>query len=177
MCNPIVLAVASFAVGAAQAVAQHQMASAQAKQQNQLYEANRRNAIMAFENKQSQTNTRIAQEQEAAEAEKFDTALEARAARATNRVAAGESGISGLSVEGLARDFYGKEARYTDRIDQNTDWTVAQLGMEKKGQSYEALDRVNSVQRAIKPSFAATGLKIAAAGIDAFSSFKTNTKG
>jgi len=177
MCNPIALAVASFAVSAASTVAEYQAQSAAAEEQNRLYEANRRNAIRAFEDKQLAMNQRIAQEQEAAATEKFDTALEARAARATNEVAAGESGIAGNTVEGLARDFASREQRFKDRIDQQTDWTVTQLAAEKRGQSFEALDRINSVRRATKPNFAAAGLKIAAAGIDSFSSYKKSTGG
>jgi hypothetical protein len=55
-------------------------------------------------------NERISQERESAALEKWDTALESRAVRATSDVAAGESGISGMSVDALARDFIGREA-------------------------------------------------------------------
>jgi len=177
MCEPISMAVASFAISAASTVMDFQAQSQAAKEQNKYYEQNRLNALQAFTDNQNAMNQRIAQEQEAASAEKFENRLEAKSARATNEVAAGEAGVSGLSIEGLARDFAGKEQRMSDRIDQQTDWTTQQLQAEKRGDSFRALDRINSVRRANKPNFAAAGLKIAAAGLDSFSTYKTRTGG
>jgi len=171
------MAVASFAVSAGGALMEHQAQSQAAKEQNRYYEQNRLNAIAAFQDRQVAYNNRIVQEQEAASAEKFDLRQEAKAAQATSTVAAGEAGISGLSVEGLARDFAGREARAKDRIDQQTDWTTQQLQAEKKADGYTTLNQINSVRKAVKPNFAAAGLKIAAAGLNSYSSYKTNTGG
>lgn len=174
MCDPITLV--GFALSAAASVVEFQGQSNAAAQQNRMYEQNRLNALRAFEDTQNARNMRIAQEQEAAATEKFDTSLEARSARATSEVAAGESGVSGLSIEGLARDFAGKEQRVKDRIDVQTDWTTAQLQAEKRGDSFQALDRINSVKRAEKPNFAAAGLKIAAAGLNSYTDYTKRSK-
>jgi len=171
------MAIASFAISAGSTLMSFQAEQQAAKQQNAYYEQNRLNALQAFQDKQNAYNQRIAQEQEAAAQGKFDNSLEAKSARATSEVAAGESGVSGLSIEGLARDFAGKEQRMKDRIDQQTDWTTQQLQAEKRGDSYQTLDRINSVRRAQKPNFAAAGLRIAGAGLDAVSSYKTRTGG
>jgi hypothetical protein len=92
-------------------------------------------------------------------------------------VAAGEAGVSGLSVEALQRDIAAGGARFNDRVDQQTEWTQAQLQADKRGQSYQAVDRINSVRKANKPSILATGLKIAAAGVSAGTSYRANTRG
>jgi hypothetical protein len=160
MCDP--LSLASFAIGTASSIA------GQIQQQG-LYEQNEANAMAAFRNNQVATNRRAAQEMDAAAAEKFDTSLDARKAVATQKVAAGESGVSGLSIEGLLRDFAGTKARHHDRVDQNLDWTLGQLEAEKRGQAFQTVDRINSVQR---PSFAGLGLKIAGAGFDSVSSYR-----
>lgn len=170
MCDP--LSLVTFAVGAASSLVEFQAQSQAADDQNKLYEQNRLNALAAFEDKQNSMNQRIMQERESAAMEKFDTTLESRAARATNDVAAGESGVSGVSVDALARDFMSREQRFNSRIDKQTEWTTSALQAEKKGQSYEALDRINSVQRARKPSFIGAGLKIASSAISSYSGYK-----
>lgn len=163
---------ASFAISAASGVAGFAADAQAADDQERVYEQNRKNALAAFEDKQRSVNLQIMQERESAALEKFDTALESRAARATNDVAAGEAGVSGITVDALARDFASREARFNDRVDRQSEWTTTQLAADKRGQSYEALDRVNSQPRAPKPSFVGAGLRIAAGGLDAYSKHK-----
>jgi hypothetical protein len=162
----------SLAVSTASSVVGFAAESQAADDQNRIYEQNRLNALQAFEDKQRSMNLQISQERESAALEKFDTALEGRAARATNTVAAGESGVSGITIDALARDFTSREQRFNDRVDKQTDWTVSALEADKRGQSYEALNRINSEPRARKPSFVGAGLRIASAGVDAYSGHK-----
>jgi hypothetical protein len=161
-----------MAIGTAQSVAQHAAESQAADDTNRQYEQNRLNTLAVFEQKQRDMNLQIQQEREATAMEKFDTALESRAARATNDVAAGESGVSGVSIDALARDFAAKEARFNTRMDTQQDWTMSRLEAEKRGQSYEALDRINQAPRAKKPSFIGAGLKIAASGVNAAADYR-----
>ncbi|WP_043236608.1 hypothetical protein [Bosea sp. LC85] len=167
-----ILTAASFAVSATSAVIGYQQQNMAAKNQTLAYNINKDNARKAFEDKNNDISVRQTQEQEAASAEKFDVALDANKARATARVAAGEAGISGLSVDQLLRDFSGRQARHNDRVDQNTDWTITQLQQEKKGLGYQYKDRVNAVPTGQKPSFADAGLRIAAAGLNSVSTYK-----
>lgn len=175
MCDPMTMAVGTFIVGAAQSAVGYIQQSGMAAQQDAIYEQNRVNAISNHANQQNQANLRASQEMEAAAAEKFDTTLDARKARATHVVAAGEAGVSGLSIDGLLRDFSGREARYNDRVDQNLDWTLAQIETQKKGFGFDAVDRINSVQRGQKPSFIGLGLKIAGSGFDSVSQYRRDT--
>lgn len=177
MCDPLSLAAASFAVGAASSVADFAAQSDAADEQNKAYERNRLAALQAFESKQRDINEQISQHREAAALEKFDTALESRAARATNEVAAGEAGISGVTVDALARDFVGREQRFNSRVDRQQEWTAAALEADKRGQSYEALDRINQTPRAKKPSFVGAGLKIASSGVSAYSGYRKSVAG
>lgn len=171
------MAVASFAMTAASAAASHSAESDAADQQNRLYAQNRANAQAAFTDNQVALSTRQSQEMEAAAAQTFDSQLEARKAKATNVVAAGESGVNGISIESLIAGIDGKEARYEDRIGQQTDWTLNQLQAEKKSSGYQMVDRINSVRQADKPSFVSTGLKIAGGAVDSFSKYKSWSKG
>lgn len=166
----------SFAVSAASSVVGYMGQMAQYKQQEALYEQNRKNAIAAFEDTQRATTLRQIQEQEAAAATRFDNNIEANAAKATARTAAGESGVSGLSIEGLLAEFSGRSARANDRADQQMDWTMNQLQAEKKSQGYTAVDRINSVPRGQKPFFGDALLRIAGAGVDAYAGYRQSQK-
>lgn len=171
-----------FAIGAAQSVMQYQAESFAAEQQNQFYRENAARANKAAQEQMFQTQQRMFQEQEAAAEEKIDTMREARAAKATAEVAAGEAGVSGLSVDALLREFSITESRHNERTDRNTEWAMDQLQDEIRGIRANAEDRINSVQRAAKPSFFNTGLTIAAKGAESFNAyadrkFKNNIRG
>jgi hypothetical protein len=153
--------VVSAASGMAEMAQQQQAAD----NQNALYEQNKMNATMAFQNKQVDMNNRISQEREAAAGQNFDNHLAAQKAIATNMVAAGESGAMGQSTDALMGDIMGQASRQQDRVNTNLDYTVNNLQNQKKGQSYEALDRINSVKRADPPNFAGSMLKIVGGGL------------
>ncbi|WP_204328432.1 virion core protein, T7 gp14 family, partial [Stenotrophomonas maltophilia] len=70
--------------------------------------------------------------------------LQARSARATNAVAAGEAGIAGFTVDSLMQDIIAQEGRFNERTDTNLDWTVDQLQESKKGAQAQMRDRINS---------------------------------
>lgn len=164
MCDP--LSMIGFTIGAASQVVSYQGQAAAAEQQNQLYRDNAARANQNARDQMFQTQQRMLQEQEAAAAEKIDNTREARAAKATASAAAGEAGVTGLSVDALLREFDGRAAEANDRIDQNTEWSMTQLNNEMKGIRANTEDRINSVQRAAKPSFWDAGLRIAGAGLD-----------
>lgn len=164
MCDP--LSLIGFGIAATSQVVNHQGQVAAAEQQNQLYRENAARANQNARDQMFQTQQRMLQEQEAAAAEKIDNTREARAAKATASAAAGEAGVTGLSVDALLREFDGRAAEANDRIDQNTEWSMTQLNNEMKGIRANTEDRINSVQRAAKPSFWDAGLRIAGAGLD-----------
>lgn len=166
MCNPFGLL--SFAIGAAQEVMGYQAEVASANEQNRQYRENAMRANQNARDEQFQTQQRMLQEQEKSAVEKMDNVREAREAKATAAVAAGEAGVSGLSVDALLAEFDGRAASANDRVDQNTEWTMSQLNNEMKGIRAKAEDRINSVQRAARPTFFNTGLKIAGAGLDSY---------
>lgn len=171
MCNPLILAAATFAVSAASAVSSHVSQVQQAKTQDAIYQRNARAANEAAIQDYANLGLRQQQEQIAGEQERQQSTLEARQAAATTRVAAGEAGISGLSVNALLMDIYGQDARYRDSVRQQEEWTVDQLQREKEGVKASAIDRTNSVQPGQRPSFVDLGLRIGAAGLDSYNTY------
>jgi hypothetical protein len=170
------MALASFALTAGSAVTSYMGASETAQTTNLANRITRQNAIADFGRQEAALGKRQAQEADAASAKKFDVSLDAQKARATNAVAAGESGIAGPTVDSLMRDIYAQEGRYNTRVDTNLDWTNDQIQEQKKGASYAMKDRINSLRDVQRPSFLETGLRIGAAGVDAYSGFRTNSR-
>jgi hypothetical protein len=177
MCEPFTIAAASFAIGAAQSVSGFLGASQQAKAQTAAYEQNRKNAIQSANDQYAATNQRIIQERASAAASKQDALREQRAATATAKVAAGEAGTSGLSVDALLADYDARTARYTGRVDDNLQATEEQLLREESGIRSNAVGRINSVQPGQKPSFFDAGLRILGQGLDSYGSYQKNTGG
>ncbi|MGR9319159.1 virion core protein, T7 gp14 family [Rhizobium leguminosarum] len=155
-------------IGAATQAVQYRSDVAAAEEQNKLYRQNAARANQSARDQLFQTQQRMLQEQEKAGAEKADNLRDARKAKATANVAAGEAGVSGVSVDALLAEFDGRAAQANDRIDQNTDWTLSQLNNEMKGIRSSAEDRINSVQRAAKPSFFDAGLRIVGESLDQY---------
>lgn len=74
-----------------------------------------------------QITRRGQQEKEAAGAKLFDTNLQRKKAVASAEASASEANIGGLSVTALLTDIYGQEARIRDGVNQNLDYTKAEL--------------------------------------------------
>jgi len=170
MCDFIALA--GLALSAASSVVGYQAQAQQAKDQNEMYKQNAENANRAAQNQYVGVQQRLIQEEQAAGQEKAEVARDARAARATATVSAGEANVSGLSVQGLIQEFYGREGGFNASVDQNLKWMRAQTQNDMKGIKYGAQDRINSVPRARKPSFFDAGLRILGAGMDSYSGYK-----
>lgn len=175
MCEPVsaALSLLSFGVSAASAQTGYIGAKNDALARTVAYNINRGQAIQAHENAQRGLTEQQSQVMESAAQSRFDNAMAARAAKATSVVAAGEAGVGGLSVEQLLRDIAGRSARVNDRIDQQTDWTMAEIQRQKEQSGYEAKDRMLSMQPGVKPSYAPYGLKILGSALDSVAAYKT----
>lgn len=170
------LALASLAVTTAGAVTtyvgQTQQADAQAKHQQNLMDQTQENADKAYRQEVSQINRRVIEEQDAAGSKLTENAIGAAKARSRARVSAGESGVSGLSVDALMADFSRQEQKYRYGVQSNLKRTTDQAQMEKKGAATRGQSRVNSAfssTRPIsKPSFLQPALQIGAGGLDTY---------
>lgn len=171
-----ILGVTSTIAGVAGASMSYVQGQNAAKAQSQMYYQNAKAANENAVRMYADTSSRQVQEMQSATVEQAESIKAARQAAATTRVAAGEAGISGLSVDALLGDIYGADAKYRDNIDQQTEWTVAQLQREKEGIQSSAQDRVNSVTKGTSPNFLELGLKIGQAGLDGYSTYSKYKK-
>jgi hypothetical protein len=180
MCNPAtaVLAlgalsiVTSAATGIIQYVGQRQQADAQAQYQaalmqarNQEIQDNMALANESFLQQSQQLHLRDQQEDESASQDIQKVQIEAAKARATARVAAGEAGVSGLSVDSLLADFYRQEDVFRESVRRNRQLGRLQTKEDIKGLRAQAQGRVASVrpytpEPIVRPNFLGTGLQI-----------------
>lgn len=165
MCEPMTIAAVTMAVAAAgSAYTGYEGAKAQADTQNKLYEQNRKNSMAAMRDNYLTIQQRQGQEIEAAGQQIQERRLEAARQTATARVASGEAGVSGFSVERIMRDISGVASRDVSTIEQNRDWNLDQLGRQMAGIGTQTNSRINSVTRGTQPNPWSYGLE-AAGGI------------
>lgn len=142
-----VLSIAQAAVGFSEA-------SRQADEQNAYYERNRAEAVRTMTDDYSNLQRRELQENEAQGQESFEKQIEAARTISTARTAAGEAGVTGLSVNALVQDLSAQRGRGTQAINRNYVMQVENLRSEMKNAENRAISRINSVRRASKPSAA-----------------------
>lgn len=92
------------------------------------------------------------QERRAADEKNFQNSRDAMKARASAVTAAGEAGVSGLSVDALLGDISGQEARIRDGVNQNLEGTLDQLTVEARGLQRNTVNQMSTRPQPQRPS-------------------------
>ena len=111
-----------------------------ADQQNQYILENAKRANKAYIDQASQENLRLQQEEAKASQETIEAQIEAREA-AGQALAASQS-----ASQASLHHIYGRNARFTDTVQQNLEWERQQAFANLRGYRSEALNRINSVR-------------------------------
>lgn len=156
MCEPTTLMVLSAASSVAQVFAQQQAADAQNRANRQQYA----NTMAARAANLNQTNLEMSQEREASMQKLEENNLKAREATSTARVAAGESGVSGLSVDALLADLGTKQNRYNSSVVTNYDRALGAIENQRQNISTNAASQINSLKTPAMPDYFTAGLRI-----------------
>jgi len=131
MCHPAALAVVSGLQVGLQFAGQQRQAKQQEAYQRQAQAAERQR----FQQEQTSMRMRQAQEQEAVGRELEQVSRKSQAALARARVAAGEAGVAGASVQALMDDYMRQEAGYRSALlrQQEMGALSTGLGLEQAG--------------------------------------------
>lgn len=173
MCGPLAIPIASAAIAAVGGVVQYQQqsnnAEAQAKAANEAQRQARLNATRQY----SDIQLRQQQEQMSAAQQKEQSIREERAAVSSARTAAGESGVTGFSVDSVIGDIEGRAARYRENVNQNQEFTQQQLQSSAEGIRAGAQSSINQAAstQIQSPSLAGLGLSIAGSGLQGYSDY------
>jgi len=135
-----------------QGVAGYFQAENEAEWTEARYQQNRVNAAAARDLKIQGLNTRMIQESEIAAEKKLALSIEAMKKRERAKVAAGEAGVSGSSVDNLVNEYDKQKLRGFSAINANVENLEKQIQLQKQGSSAEALNRINSLPRGMKPN-------------------------
>lgn len=142
----------SLALSIAGGVAGYAQAKQQADAQNQMYRDNARDANKAAENQYAALQHRSIQERNAAEQKLFDSNIDALKSRSQARTAAGDAGVTGLSVNALLGDLWSQQSRRDDATMQNYQTARDDAYARMDEVKAQTTSRINSVQRAKSPS-------------------------
>lgn len=157
MCEPstalLALTVASTAAG----VYNQQQ---QAKAQNAYNDQQAKNTMEAYRANLAQTNMMQAQEQAAATQKINENNRAAEAAKAKALVSAGESGISGLSVDALLADLSGEQSRYNESVNQNYENASMVIDNQRKNVQINAASQINQLKTPQAPDYLGAALRI-----------------
>ncbi len=140
--------------------------SAQAEAQEDAYKANLENAKRSTFERYDAINKRVIQERAAASQQLQEAQIEGLQARGSARVAAQESGVSGISVSNVINNMYRKNARYERNTQVNFDYTRDALIAENQASRAAGQNQVNSMSHGVKPSPFAAVLNIFGQSLD-----------
>lgn len=161
MCDLVTaLTIASAASGV---IGQQQAQSAQETANQRQYD----NQMRAYNANVNQTNLMAEQERSAAMQKLEENNSRARSAMATGTVSAGESGVTGLSVDALLGDLSGKQNRYNTSVMTNLDRANSAIQNQRDNVYADAASAINGLKTPQAPDYFGAGLKIYSAGKDA----------
>lgn len=150
------LAIATAASAAATAMAQRQAASAQSDANQRQYE----NTMRARSANINQTNLMQQQERAGSMQQLEENNMAARAARSTASVSAGESGISGLSVDALLSDLGTKQNRFGSSVATNYGNASMAIANQRENVGINAVSQINSLKTPEMPDYFGAALRI-----------------
>ena len=159
MCGPAALPILAIGSSIAGLYAQKQAANEQEDANNRQFA----NTMQAFRDNVAQTNLMQSQEQAQAIQQKTQNNLQAQKALSTATVSAGESGVSGLSVDALLSDLAGSRDRFNESVDQNYANASAAINNQRQNLGTQAASQINSLRTPQMPDYLGAGLRIATA--------------
>jgi hypothetical protein len=165
------MAGASLAIGTAQAAAKYGASSQDAASTLAYQNQERLNAEIDRNLRWNQLGLRQQQETDEASQALFDNEIRAEKARATADTSAADNGVSGNSVESVARDVWMQQGRIDTSTLRNAKMSIDQLQAEKEatGSQYRSRPSVPVVRQ---PSLLGLGLEIGGAGVSAYGLWK-----
>ncbi len=177
MCEPATIAYMTMAMATASTAAQYSQAQDAANATNDQNARQYDNTLSAMRDNQASLSQQNQQEFAAAQQKAEDNSNRTRTADATARVAAGENGISGNSVDALFREISGGGARNQSSIYENYLTTNSQIANQGKSMSNNVTSQVNGLTNVAGPSALIAGLNIGSAGMNTYSSYKSGKFG
>lgn len=169
---------AALVVSIISSVAAYQGQQVQAKNQQafakEQAQAGQAAARRDFDLQNATESQRQLQEAEGASQAVQQVQREAAMAKASTRVAAGEAGVAGLSVDQLLSEFDQQESAARYNINRNRAFSVDQSQLARQGIAANANQNIGRTRYAPigRPSLLATGLQVAGSALGGYAKYK-----
>jgi hypothetical protein len=165
------LAIASIAAGYA---AQRQQVQRQSKYQNEMYSKNAESALNNYYAAQKQLGIRAQQDEISTSEEAALARSVALTDRSTAEVMAGESGVTGNSIQSLFSSYDAIDAANQMKISRNQKWRIAQANEDAKSARAQTQSAISSAtpQPLSLPSLLQAGLQIGAVGAGSYERYQ-----
>lgn len=166
MCDPVSLSLAALSVASTVATvdAQQKQASAQAKSNQQTYD----NQMLAYNANIANANAMKTQEASVLSQKMIDNNAQARRDTSKATVAAGEAGVSGLSVDALLAELGGRAGQANATAESNYLARDRAIEMDKMNSWAGTASAINSLKTPVEPDYIGAGLRIANTANDYF---------
>lgn len=133
----------------------------QAKAQASYQVASSESARLQGAQQMSAIRIRESQEKESVARQQLDAEIEGRKARATAKTIAGESGVSGNSIDALVGSLAASEGRYKNALQRQQDFISAGAATEVKGVQTNISNQLVGINQPIRqPNYLAAALRI-----------------
>lgn len=156
MCGPAAVPVLMIASTVASTAAQAQAA----RVQNAANARQAQNAITAQNANLAQVNLEQTQQADATQQKLQQNDLAARAAVSTARTMAGESGVSGISVDALLSDIGSKQNTYETSVRTNYESAIGALDSQRQNIYANAQSTINGLKSPAMPDYFGAALRI-----------------
>lgn len=173
MCDPMTGMLVLTAASTGMQVYQQQQAADLQEQANQRQYQNTMKAMAANVN---QTNAEHMQQREAAMQKLDENNMQARASRSTAQVSAGESGISGMSVDALLSDLGNRQQRFNSSVTTNYQNAEMAINNQRENIGIDAASQINSLKTPAMPDYAGAALRIGTALNDYYNPRVSDTR-
>jgi hypothetical protein len=167
MCGPLLIPLVTLAISAAGTAMSYSQQASQAKKQEQAIRADQENRYAAMAEKNNQT---VRQEAGAL----LEVRRQQQREAASARVASGEAGVTGVSMDSILNDTFMQAGFESSRIIADTQARLKQNELEAKGIASQSESAYNSINR---PSAVAAGLQIAGSALKAYNSYSQSGGG
>jgi len=172
MCGVTEAAIAGLIISAGSAAYSFDQQNKNAQYQNELNEYNNKLSARNLADNMNTLAYNQNAERDAAVEQLWRDDLEARRAEARARVAAGESGVAGQTIESVMREIKAQQAMYASSVNQNLDRINDSMDGERRQIWNNYLSEIGNRTPGIKGSKMALGLQIAGAGLQAYNGYQ-----
>ena len=174
MCGPAAIPIAMLAITAVSTVAsiaaQQQQYSAQQDFNQRQYDS----SMTAYRHNLANLEVQRNQARDDATEQVQQNSLAAMRAQATARVAAGEAGVSGLSVDALLRDLAGQAAYDNTSVEENYLRQDRAINAKREQVYGDTVSQINQLRPAMSPDYLGAGLRIGQATASSYGQYQQN---